>query len=259
MRNLLLATLLVIGSGCGSAAGGKMLTNDAPSSVPMCETPDGGVCAGVPGAQGAKGDTGAQGPQGIQGPQGNQGNEGAQGPQGPAGAPGAAGAQGIQGPQGVQGPAGAKGATGPAGSSGASLWFQTNINDGTTQTIIGQVTTVFSGMGVYATESQGATGVSNFPEGFIFATKPTTFYYNGCGNTDGPYVAVADHILTHQLVWSGTATNTLYQISPNGSASTITTCSNGATVGQSLPAMPLTLTSYKFNPTVFNTWDLISK
>jgi hypothetical protein len=281
MRNLLLATLLVLGSGCGSSADSKAT---APNEVPMCQTADGGVCSGVPGAQGEKGDTGAQGakgdpglqgvqgPQGLQGPkgdqglqgpqgaQGSQGFPGTQGPQGPQGANGAPGAQGSQGPQGTQGPAGAQGAqgvqgpAGPAGPSGSALWFETNVYDGAAMTIVGQVTTVFSGMGVYATEAQGSTGISNFPEGFTFGTKATTFYYNGCGGSDGPYVAAADHIMKHQLVWTSTATTTLYQTSPNGTATTITPCG-----GTAMVAMPLTLTSYKFNPTIYNTWDTISK
>ena len=63
---------------------------EAPYTVYMWDTTNGGKWISQGQLQGAKGDTGPQGPQGERGPQGPQGPQGEQGPQGQQGAPGQA-------------------------------------------------------------------------------------------------------------------------------------------------------------------------
>ena len=75
---------------------------EAPYTVYMWDTTNGGEWLPQGQLQGAKGDTGPQGPQGEPGPQGPQGPQGEQGPQGK---------QGPAGPQGPQGEPGASGLT----------------------------------------------------------------------------------------------------------------------------------------------------
>ena len=75
---------------------------EAPYTVYMWDTANGGEWLPQGQLQGAKGDTGPQGPQGEPGPQGPQGPQGEQGPQGK---------QGPAGPQGPQGEPGASGLT----------------------------------------------------------------------------------------------------------------------------------------------------
>ena len=100
---------------------------EAPYTVYMWDTTNGGEWLPQGQLQGAKGETGPQGPQGEPGPQGPQGPQGKQGPQGE---------QGPAGPQGPQGEPGASGLTAEQVIAliypvGAIMPTTSNINPGT--------------------------------------------------------------------------------------------------------------------------------
>ena len=100
---------------------------EAPYTVYMWDTTNGGEWLSQGQLQGAKGETGPQGPQGEPGPQG---------PQGPQGEQGSQGEQGPAGPQGPQGEPGASGLTAEQVIAliypvGAIMPTTSNVNPGT--------------------------------------------------------------------------------------------------------------------------------
>ena len=100
---------------------------EAPYTVYMWDTTNGGKWISQGQLQGAKGDTGPQGPQGDPGPQG---------PQGPQGERGLQGEQGPPGPEGPQGEPGASGLTAEQVIAliypvGAIMPSTVNVNPGT--------------------------------------------------------------------------------------------------------------------------------
>lgn len=269
MRNYTLATLLVL-SGCGTSAAGSGKTDD----IPMCSSPDGGVCSGVPGAAGAKGEQGqtgpegpqgVQGPQGLQGPKGDQGVQGSQGltgPQGPIGPAGAQGSQGIQGPkgdsgpqgnagaQGAQGVQGAAGAAGAKGADGKTMWVSGTLN-GTTQQLGTLVPLASGGTGLYMLATD--TSIANFPYNYIVNTHPSVFYYATSDCSGTPYADALDGALytySNQLSWTNsTGTKMFYQSGAqttiSAHSSTALGCSTFTPVGKNV--YPMTGLSYAFD------------
>lgn len=277
MRNHIFVTLLAA-LGCDAATANP---NNQPQT-PACSF-DGGVCisASIAGPKGDKGDQGPVGPQGVQGapglsgPKGDKGDRGDQGPMGPQGIQGVAGNQGIQGPkgdqgaqglrgdqgvqglkgdQGVQGQKGPQGIPGPAGPS---TWIQSVINPGSNPVTIGLSVALFSGMGIYLTESQGPTGITNFPEGWVVGSQPTVLWTStntGCnGSATAFYVAKSDHILTNQLVWLVGTPGVLWRVNTNPGWQTVTPCGGGTP----FVGMQVVMTSYTFNPSNFLPWNMI--
>lgn len=133
---------------------------------------------GLQGATGAVGDvgaTGSTGPAGLQGATG-AGATGATGPQGEAGS---TGTQGATGPQGEAGDTGATGATGPAGADGTSVTIVGNVTDSTALPVLtpgdvgsGYLTDDDGHLHVWSGSSWTDVGEIRGPEGAVGATGP---------------------------------------------------------------------------------------
>ncbi len=217
MGKLLLASLLVLAqAGCGSNAGAAPTTTN-PQDVPICQSADGGVCSGVPGAQGPqglKGDTGSQGvagPAGLAGAtgaagaagaQGSQGPQGQTGATGPAGAQGATGAQGLQGAQGIQGVQGPKGADGLNGKSA----YVGGKYVGTTMTIGVLVPLIAGGSGIYIYSQPGQA--TSYPGDMIVTAQGAAgLNFAGTACSGAAYYSPASAFSTYnnQVIWVPTS------------------------------------------------------